>query len=76
MSKKQQLEVTHKALSDQNNDLLKEEEPKYENKADEDDDTSEKPINLKSKAEVNKSQWPQDMETVEINTEGWENRPG
>ena len=58
MSKKQQLEVTHKALSDQNNDLLKEEEPKYENKADEDDDTSEKPINLKSKAEVNKSQWP------------------
>jgi len=54
--------------------LLKEEEPK--SAPDEDDELSEKPINLKSKSEVNKANWPQDMEAVEINTEGWESRPG
>ena len=57
MSKAQQLEVTHKALSDQSNELLKEEEPK--SSPDEElDELSEKPVNLKSKNEINRANWP------------------
>lgn len=36
------------------------------------DIVSEKPVDLSNKEEVARSEWPQDMETVEINTEGWE----
>ena len=81
LNKTQKLELSHKAMIQGQKDLetgkadADGEDGKKEQTSDKTDDiemTTEQLINLKSRTSIEKSQWPQDMETTEINTDAWD----